>query len=60
MGLLKVIIFLCVALFVANIITNNHKETLRKIPLIGNFLAEKKNLNLYIIIVVLLLLVLFL
>jgi hypothetical protein len=59
MGLLKVILYLCIALFVVNIATQNDKKIIKKIPIIGNLLADVKNLNLYIIIATLSILIFF-
>lgn len=59
MGLLKVILYLCIALFVVNIATQNDKKIIKKLPIIGNLLADVKNLNLYIIIATLSILIFF-
>ena len=59
MGLIKVIIFLFIALFVTNIVTQNDKKLIRKIPVIGEMLADIDNLNLYIIIICLVIMIFF-
>lgn len=59
MGLFKVIIYICVALFTTNIVTQNDKKLIRKIPIIGEMIADIKNLNLYIIILCLIIMIFF-
>jgi hypothetical protein len=59
MGLFKVIIYICVALFVTNIVTQNDKKLIKKIPIIGEMIANIKNLNLYIIILSLIIMIFF-
>lgn len=59
MGLFKVIIYICVALFVTNIVTQNDKKLIKKIPIIGEMIANIENLNLYIIITCLIIMIFF-
>ena len=59
MGLFKTVLYVCVALFVTNIITQNDKKIIRKIPIVGNYIAELENLNLYIIIASLIIMIFF-
>ena len=59
MGLFKAILYICIALFVTNIITQNDKKIIRKIPIIGEQIADIQNLNLYIIIVCLVIMIFF-
>jgi len=59
MGLFKVIIYICVALFVTNIVTQNDKKLIKKIPIIGEIIANIQNLNLYIIIFCLIIMIFF-
>ena len=59
MGLFKVIIYVCIALFVTNIVTQNDRKLIRKIPILGEMIANIENLNLYIIIVCLVLMIFF-
>lgn len=59
MGLFKAILYICIALFVTNIITQNDKKIIRKIPIIGDQIADIQNLNLYIIIVCLVIMIFF-
>jgi hypothetical protein len=59
MGLFKVIIYICVVLFITNIVTQNDKKLIRKIPIIGEIIANIKNLNLYIIILCLIIMIFF-
>jgi Na+/H+ antiporter NhaC len=59
MGLFKVIIYICVALFITNIVTQNDKKLIKKIPVIGEIVANIKNLNLYIIILCLIIMIFF-
>jgi hypothetical protein len=59
MGLFKVIIYICVALFITNIVTQNDKKLIRKIPIIGEMIADIENLNLYIIILCLIIMIFF-
>ncbi len=59
MGIFKVIIYVCIALFVTNIVTQNDRKLIRKIPILGEMIANIENLNLYIIIVCLVLMIFF-
>jgi len=59
MNLFKAVIYLCVALFITNIITKNDKKLIRKIPIIGEKIADVENLNLYIIITCLVIMIFF-
>jgi len=59
MTLIKGILFICVALFITNILTKDNKKYIKKIPIIGTLLSSINNLNLYIIIVSLILLIFF-
>lgn len=59
MSLFKALIYICVALFVTNIVTQNDRKLIRKIPFVGDIIANIENLNLYIIITCLILLVFF-
>ena len=59
MGLFKVIIYICVALFITNIVTQNDKKLIRQIPIIGEMIADIENLNLYIIILCLIIMIFF-
>ena len=59
MGLFKALIYICVALFVTNIVTQNNRKLIKKIPLVGDMIANIENLNLYIIITCLIILVFF-
>ena len=57
MGIAKGIIYICIALVLTNIITQGDRELIKKIPFVGESIANIKNLNLYIIIVTLTILV---
>jgi len=59
MGLFKVIIYICIALFVTNIVTQNDRKLIRKIPILGETIANIENLNLYIIIACLVIMIFF-
>lgn len=59
MGLFKVIIYVCIALFVTNIVTKNDRKLIRQIPILGETIANVENLNLYIIIVCLVIMIFF-
>lgn len=59
MGLFKAIIYICVALFITNIVTQNDKKLIKKIPIIGEMIANIENLNLYIIILCLIIMIFF-
>ena len=59
MGFFKTILYVCIALFVTNIVTQNNKKIIRKIPIIGDYIAELDNLNLYIIIACLIIMIFF-
>lgn len=59
MSLFKALIYICVALFVTNIVTQNDRKLIRKIPFVGDIIANIENLNLYIIITCLIILVFF-
>lgn len=59
MGLFKVIIYVCIALFVTNIVTQNDRKLIRQIPILGETIANIENLNLYIIIVCLVIMIFF-
>jgi hypothetical protein len=59
MGLIKVIIYVCIALFVTNIVTQNDRKLIRKIPILGETIANIENLNLYIIIACLVIMIFF-
>ena len=59
MGLFKVIIYICIALFVTNIVTQNDRKLIRQIPILGETIANIENLNLYIIIVCLVIMIFF-
>jgi hypothetical protein len=57
MSLIKVILYICVTLFITNLITQNDRKLIKQIPILGNSIAAIKNLNLYIIIVCLVILI---
>lgn len=59
MGLFKALIYICIALFITNITTQNDRKLIRKIPLVGEMIANIENLNLYIIITCLVILIFF-
>jgi hypothetical protein len=59
MGLFKAILYICIALFVTNVITQNDKKIIRKIPVLGSYIADIENLNLYIIISCLVIMIFF-
>ena len=59
MSLFKALIYICIALFVTNIVTQNDRKLIRKIPFVGDIIANIENLNLYIIITCLIILVFF-
>jgi len=59
MGLLKVALYLFIAMFVTNIAMQNDRKLIKKIPVVGSMLANIENLNLYIIIACLVILVFF-
>jgi hypothetical protein len=59
MTLFKAIIYICIALFVTNIVTQNDSKLIRKIPILGDMIAKIENINLYIIIVCLVILIFF-
>ena len=59
MGLFKAILYICIALFVTNIVTQNDRKIIRKIPVVGGYIADIENLNLYIIIACLVIMIFF-
>jgi hypothetical protein len=59
MGLLKVALYMFIAMFVTNLATQNDRKLIKKIPVVGSMLANIENLNLYIIIACLVILVFF-
>lgn len=59
MGLFKAILYICIALFVTNIVTQNDRKLIKKIPILGSYIADIDNLNLYIIISCLVIMVFF-
>ena len=59
MGLIKVALYLCIALFVTNLITQNDHKLLKQIPVVGSLLADIENLNLYLIIICLAIMIFF-
>jgi hypothetical protein len=59
MGLIKAILFIAAALFITNILTQNDRKLIKKIPILGDMIANIENLNLYIIILCFVLLLFF-
>jgi hypothetical protein len=59
MGLFKAIIYVCIALFITNIVTQNDRKLIRNIPVLGETIANIENLNLYIIIICLVVMIFF-
>ena len=59
MGLFKAILYICIALIVTNIVTQNDRKIIRQIPVLGSYIADIENLNLYIIIACLIIMVFF-
>ena len=59
MGLLKVALYLFIAMFVTNLAMQNDRKLIRKIPIAGPMIADIENLNLYLIIGCLVILVFF-
>lgn len=59
MGLLKVVLYLVISLIVTNIIMQDNRKLIKKIPIVGSMIADVENLNLYLIIACLILLVFF-